>query len=59
LERQRRAGAAFLVIAWPAFWWLEYYKGFTRRLRSRFPCILENERVVAFDLRRAAHAGEG
>src|SRR5262249_36596495 len=30
LERLRRAGARHLVIAWPAFWWLEYYSEFHR-----------------------------
>jgi O-methyltransferase len=51
LERQRQAGARFLIFAWPAFWWLDYYEGLSRRLRSEFPCVLENERLVAFDLR--------
>jgi glycosyltransferase involved in cell wall biosynthesis len=51
LERQRRAGAGFIVFGWPAFWWLDHYAEFHRHLRSRFHCVLENERVVAFDLR--------
>jgi glycosyltransferase involved in cell wall biosynthesis len=50
LERLRRAGAGHIVFAWPAFWWLDHYAGFHRYLRSRFPCVLENERLVAFDL---------
>jgi len=52
LERLRRAGAASIVFAWPAFWWLDYYSDFTQYLRSNFHCTLENERLVAFDLRR-------
>jgi predicted O-methyltransferase YrrM len=51
LERQRRAGASFIVFAWPAFWWLDYYVKFHRILRWGFPCILRNERLMAFDLR--------
>jgi hypothetical protein len=50
-ERLRRAGAAYMVFGWPAFWWLEHYKGLTRRLRSEFRCVLENDRVIVFDLR--------
>lgn len=50
LERLRQEGAGFIVFAWPAFWWLHYYAGFHEYLRSRFPRILQNERLVAFDL---------
>ena len=49
-ERLRQAGAGFIVVAWPAFWWLEYYAGLHHHLRSRFRCVLENERLVVFDL---------
>jgi CelD/BcsL family acetyltransferase involved in cellulose biosynthesis len=52
LERLMQAGARFMVFAWPAFWWLEYYEELHRYLRSRFRCLLENERIVVFDLRR-------
>jgi hypothetical protein len=51
LERLRDSGANFMVFAWPAFWWLEYYSGLTRHLRARFPCLLESELTVVFDLR--------
>ncbi len=50
LERLRRAGARFMAIGWPAFWWLDYYPGFHRYLRSQFPCVLQNERVLVFEL---------
>lgn len=50
LERLRSAGAKFIVFAWPAFWWLEYYFGLRQHLQSRFRCILENDRLVLFDL---------
>ena len=52
LERLRRAGAAFMVFAWPAFWWLDYYAGLRDYLGSKFRCVLKNSRVVAFDLRQ-------
>jgi hypothetical protein len=53
VEQLREAGARFLVVAWPAFWWLDCYAGMHRHLRSRFPSLLENERLVVFDLRRS------
>ena len=49
-ERRRQSGANFIAIAWPAFWWLEYYKDWHQYLRSNFSCVLENERLVVFDL---------
>ena len=51
LKRLRGSGAKYLVFAWPAFWWLEHYLDFFRHVRSRFRCLLENERVLIFDLR--------
>ena len=51
LDRLRTRGASFIVFAWPAFWWFEHYERFHAHVRSGFPCVLENTRVVAFDLR--------
>src|SRR5262249_30681843 len=51
VERQRRAGAGFLAFGWPAFWWLRYYIELHRELRTRYRCVVENDRVVVFDLR--------
>ncbi|MEH2171300.1 glycosyltransferase family A protein [Nostoc sp.] len=50
LERMRQAGASFMVIAWPAFWWLDYYSGLRNYLSLNFRCILHNSRLVVFDL---------
>ena len=50
LERLRRAGARFIVFGWPAFWWLQHYRKFHDFLRAQFRLLLENERVVIFDL---------
>ena len=52
LERLRETGAAFIVFAWPAFWWLDYYGGLHQHLRTEFRCVLQNDRLIAFDLRR-------
>src|SRR5262245_20621762 len=51
LERLRESGARFFAFAWPAFWWFEHYRGFHEYLRTRFPCLLADERLVVFDLR--------
>jgi Glycosyl transferase family 2 len=53
-ERLRRTGASLMVFGWPAFWWLEYYAGLNQHLRSHFSCVLQNERLVVFDLRPRA-----
>jgi CelD/BcsL family acetyltransferase involved in cellulose biosynthesis len=53
LERLRQSGAGFMVFGWPAFWWLEYYEGLHRYLRTRYRCVFENERIVVYDLRSA------
>jgi SAM-dependent methyltransferase len=58
VERVRRSGASFLVFAWPAFWWLDYYKVFRDYLISNFRCVLRNDRVVAFNL-NSEPAGRG
>jgi 2-polyprenyl-3-methyl-5-hydroxy-6-metoxy-1,4-benzoquinol methylase len=51
LERLRERGAMFAVVAWPAFWWLEYYAGLGLHLRSRYRRVLDSERLIVFDLR--------
>jgi hypothetical protein len=53
LERMRQEGSRFIAFASPAFWWFETYPQFDHYLRSNFPCILDNERLVIFDLESA------
>jgi 2-polyprenyl-3-methyl-5-hydroxy-6-metoxy-1,4-benzoquinol methylase len=50
-ERLRRTGAGFIVIGWPAFWWLDHYPEWHRHLRATFRLALENDNLVVFDLR--------
>ena len=38
-ERLYEKGASFIVFAWMAFWWLDYYLEFNQYLRSNFSCI--------------------
>jgi glycosyltransferase involved in cell wall biosynthesis len=52
LERLQEAGAQFIVFAWSTFWWFNYYVGLHQYLLTRFPCVLENDSIVMFDLRK-------
>ncbi len=51
LERLRQVGASFIVFGWPAFWWLDHYPGLDSHLRAGFRLVLENDRLLIFDLR--------
>jgi hypothetical protein len=50
LERLRRGGAAFMVFAWPAFWWLEHYTELARHLHASYGCALATDCLTVFDL---------
>jgi glycosyltransferase involved in cell wall biosynthesis len=50
LERLRADGAGFVVIGWPAFYWLEHYSGLADHLQKQYPCILRNSRLVVYAL---------
>jgi glycosyltransferase involved in cell wall biosynthesis len=50
LERLRREGARFLVLAWPAFWWADAYPRFIEHVRGSYARALVNERLQIFDL---------
>jgi glycosyltransferase involved in cell wall biosynthesis len=52
LERLRHGGCGFIVFAWPAFWWLDYYSSFRDYLNEHFVCRLANSRLIAFDLEK-------
>jgi glycosyltransferase involved in cell wall biosynthesis len=53
LDEMRGRGAALFVFAWPTFWWLDHYAEFARHMRTSFRCVLDNDRLLAFDLRRS------
>jgi glycosyltransferase involved in cell wall biosynthesis len=48
LERLRTMSPDALVVAWPAFWWLDYYEGFRRHLRDSLTPVLDNDELVVF-----------
>jgi len=53
LERLRKTGATHIAFGWPAFWWLDFYSGLHQHVRRSYPCILENHRLIVFDLQNA------
>lgn len=50
LERLRADGAAFIVFAWPAFWWLDHYAGLREYLQNHYPVAANSSRCIAFRL---------
>ena len=50
LEKQRESGVQFMVFTQQAFWWLDYYADFHSHLRSNYRRVIDNERLVGFDL---------
>jgi hypothetical protein len=52
LDRLVAGGARFIAFGWPTFWWLAHYKGLTAELSHRGHKLLDNDRLVLFDLRK-------
>jgi len=50
LARMQNEGAAYLAVAWPAFWWLDHYRAFAERLNGQHR-IVDNERLIVFQLK--------
>jgi lipopolysaccharide biosynthesis glycosyltransferase len=50
LERLRCSGNNFMAFGFPAFWMLEHYSGLHQYLRKHFQCVLENDRLIVFNL---------
>jgi hypothetical protein len=51
VERLLNHGPDYLVIGWPSFWWTSYYTKFYQFVQTSFKCILENERLIIYDLK--------
>jgi SAM-dependent methyltransferase len=51
LERMRQSGCVFIVFGRSSFWCLDYYVRFNQYLCSNFPCVRNNDFLIAFDLR--------
>lgn len=52
LQRLRGGGAEHLVVAWPSFWWFDYYEGFREYVTAHFPRLLQTDHLMVFDLRK-------
>ncbi len=50
LKRLHAAGATHFVLLWPAFWFFDTYPLFEQHLRNAHRCLLENARVIVFEL---------
>ncbi|HUF08258.1 MAG TPA: hypothetical protein VMO47_02980 [Rhodothermales bacterium] len=50
LLRLRDGGAGTLVIAWPAFWWLDYYQELGKYLNDRCRCVSRNDCAIVYEL---------
>jgi hypothetical protein len=51
LDRQAARGMHFMAFGWPTFWWLGHYKQLAAELARRGKKVLDNDRLVLFDLR--------
>lgn len=49
-ERLKLKNPRYVVFGWPCFWWLDYYKIFHQYLINQSTCILENERLIIYQL---------
>ena len=50
----REHDANYIVFWWTVYWWLDHYEQFHQWLRSNHQCILENERLIVFELQELA-----
>jgi hypothetical protein len=52
LVRVCASGTRFVVVGWPAFWWLECYPELRAYLDESFTRVLDSDRLKVFDARR-------
>jgi len=50
IERERKEGAKYIFFTSNSFWWLDYYAKLAAHLKRNYPCILNNERLLGFQL---------
>ncbi len=56
LEELRKRGVSFVVIPSSAFWWLEHYPAFARRLETEGQSAWRDERCLIYELPRRSAA---
>jgi len=57
LNQHLSQGVDTIVFGWPAFWWLDHFKGLEPFLESRSRRIFKNGRVIVYKI--GQHSGEG
>ena len=57
IEQLRAKGYNFIFFASPAYWWLDYYSGMYNYLKSKYKSVLNNERLIGFNLIESIPAG--
>jgi SAM-dependent methyltransferase len=50
IEAKRAEGFAYLAVAWPAFWWLDFYEEFAWYLRIRCDELSRSELLIVYRL---------
>jgi glycosyltransferase involved in cell wall biosynthesis len=50
LERLRSEGVGYVVVGWPAFWWLEYYPSLAAELAACYRRVTESDELIIFQL---------
>jgi glycosyltransferase involved in cell wall biosynthesis len=50
IDSLRRRGLRWLVIAWPAFWWLDQYGQFDQHIRRSSRLVLDSPHAMVFEM---------
>ena len=53
IEKDCTAGAGLIVFTWNTFWYFTIYPGFYAHLQRSFRRVLDDARMVVFDLDKA------
>jgi hypothetical protein len=58
LDARRAEGVRQVILAWPAFWWTDYYRQFAGHLLSTSVRIADDETIVVHELRDTGGADQ-
>ena len=50
IEKKKSNGAAFVVVPWSCFWYLQHYSGMKQYLENNAKCRIKNELIEIYDL---------
>ena len=50
LDRLRRSGARYLVLGFPAFWWLDHYPAFAEHVNDAYEQLAADDELLIYDL---------